>query len=150
MGFLTKILQKCNFYMETKKNNFIKTDKNCQYPTGEGKQCASKMTAQEWKKVCEYCERNGWNEIRLFVGRKFHRVLQIESERDIFGIISICRYGNDQCVCNWRVSVGAVTDLCTYTEKQYIIKRVCDIPYIVKEFETHFSCVLSAYFGEMV
>lgn len=134
-----------------KKNNFVKTDKKCQYPTGEGWQCASrKMTAQEWKKVCNYCERNGWNEMRLFVGSKFHRVLRIESARDIFGIISVCRYGNDQCVCNWRVSVGAVTDLCTYTEKQYIIKKVCDIPDIVKEFETHFSCVLGAYFGEMV
>lgn len=60
-----------------KKNNFVKTDKNCQYPTGEGWQCASKMTAQEWKKVC-------------------------------------------------------------------------DIPDIVKEFETHFSCVLGAHFGELV
>jgi hypothetical protein len=24
-----------------KKNNFVKTDKNCQYPTGEGKQGAN-------------------------------------------------------------------------------------------------------------
>jgi hypothetical protein len=134
-----------------KKNNFVKTDKNCQYPTGEGKQCASrKMTAQEWKKVCEYCERDGWSEINLFVGRKFHRVLKIESASDIFGIISVCRYGSEQCVCNWCVSIGAVTDLCTYTEKQYIIKKVFDIPDIVKEFENAFSLVLSAYFGESV
>jgi hypothetical protein len=88
--------------------------------------------------------------VRLFVGRKFHRVLRNENASDIFGLISVCRYGNKQCVCNWRVSVGAVTDLCTYTEKQYIIKKVCDIPDIVKEFEMHFICVLGAYFGEMV
>lgn len=134
-----------------KKNNFVKTDKNCQYPTGEGKQCASrKMTAQEWKKVCEYCERDGWNEMHLYFGRKFYRVLKIESASDIYGIMNIYRYGNEQCVCTWRVSVGAVTDLCTYTEKQYIIKKVCDIPDIVKEFENAFSFVLSASFGEMV
>lgn len=133
-----------------KKNNFVKTDKNCQYPTGEGKQCTSKMTAQEWKKVCEYCERDGWNEMHIYFGRKFYRVLKIESASDIYGIMNIYRYGNEQCVCTWRVSVGAVTDLCTYTEKQYIIKKVCDIPDIVKEFENAFSCVLSAYFGEMI
>lgn len=38
-GFSTKILQKCNFYMETKKNNFVNlgdTDKKCRYPAVEG------------------------------------------------------------------------------------------------------------------
>lgn len=45
-GVSTKILQKCNFYMETKKNNFVKlgdTDKKCQHPAGEGTQGASKI-----------------------------------------------------------------------------------------------------------
>lgn len=45
-GFSTKILQKCNFYMETKKNNFVNlgdTDKKCQHPAGEGTQGAIKI-----------------------------------------------------------------------------------------------------------
>lgn len=44
-GVLAKILQKWHFSTIMKKNNFInnnQTDKNCQYPTGEGKQCASR------------------------------------------------------------------------------------------------------------
>jgi hypothetical protein len=41
-----------------KKNNFVKTDKNCQYPTGEGKQCASKklrvlVACEESQTVCK-------------------------------------------------------------------------------------------------
>jgi hypothetical protein len=43
-GVLTKILQKWQKTTIMKKNNFVKnehTDKNCQYPTGEGKQGAN-------------------------------------------------------------------------------------------------------------
>jgi hypothetical protein len=43
-GVLTKILQKWHFTKIMKKNNFVnnnQTDKNCQYPTGEGLQCAN-------------------------------------------------------------------------------------------------------------
>lgn len=45
-GFLTKILQKCNFIKNMKKNNFVNfgdTDKKCQHPAGEGTQGASKI-----------------------------------------------------------------------------------------------------------
>ena len=45
-GFSTKILQKCNFIKDMKKNNFVNlgdTDKKCQYPAGEGTQGASKI-----------------------------------------------------------------------------------------------------------
>ena len=43
-----------------KKNNFVKTDKNCQYPTGEGKQGASKIDRTfhfSNTPTCVICER---------------------------------------------------------------------------------------------